>query len=299
MVFTDLSIPEDTRRTVNAALSHGRLPQSVLLSGGSAALREDCARELAMAALCASPLPGTQTPCGKCHCCRKVLSGTHPDLTRVIPSDGRKTVSRDDLTQQVMDSLYKSPTEAANKVYVFPDADTLSPILQNKLLKSIEEPPADVMFLFLCDKRESLLTTVISRLTEYPLGDTFSAAGREKDGDVTEIARGLAAALAKEDEYGLMLKTAPMAKNRALMAQTAAKLTEIVRDALIEHSGAALLSGCDREAMLLSVSYDAPALIRIKDAMDKIIANAAANANENLLLTLFSSSLAVVIKERK
>ena len=299
MVFTDLSIPEDTRRTVNAALSHGRLPQSVLLSGGSAALREDCARELAMAALCASPLPGTQTPCGKCHCCRKVLSGTHPDLTRVIPSDGRKTVSRDDLTQQVMDSLYKSPTEAANKVYVFPDADTLSPILQNKLLKSIEEPPADVMFLFLCDKRESLLTTVISRLTEYPLGDTFSAAGREKDGNVTEIARGLAAALAKEDEFGLMLKTAPMAKNRALMAQTAAKLTEIVRDALIEHSGAALLSGCDREAMLLSVSYDAPALIRIKDAMDKIIANAAANANENLLLTLFSSSLAVVIKERK
>ena len=299
MVFTDLSIPEDTQRTVNAALSHGRLPQSVLLSGGSAALREDCARELAMAALCASPLPGTQTPCGKCHCCRKVLSGTHPDLTRVIPSDGRKTVSRDDLTQQVMDSLYKSPTEAANKVYVFPDADTLSPILQNKLLKSIEEPPADVMFLFLCDKRESLLTTVISRLTEYPLGDTFSAAGREKDGNVTDIARGLAAALAKEDEYGLMLKTAPMAKNRALMAQTAAKLTEIVRDALIEHSGAALLSGCDREAMLLSVSYDAPALIRIKDAMDKIIANAAANANENLLLTLFSSSLAVVMKERK
>ncbi len=299
MVFTDLSIPEDTRRTVNAALSHGRLPQSVLLSGGSAALREDCARELAMAALCASPLPGTQTPCGKCHCCRKVLSGTHPDLTRVIPSDGRKTVSRDDLTQQVMDSLYKSPTEAANKVYVFPDADTLSPILQNKLLKSIEEPPADVMFLFLCDKRESLLTTVISRLTEYPLGDTFSAAGREKDGNVTEIARGLAAALAKEDEYGLMLKTAPMAKNRAMMAQVAAKLTEIVRDALIEHSGAALLSGCDREAMLLSVSYDAPALIRIKDAMDRIIVNAAANANENLLLTLFSSSLAVVIKERK
>lgn len=299
MVFTDLSIPEDTRRTVNAALSQGRLPQSVLLSGGSSALRETCAKELAMAALCASPLPGTQTPCGKCHCCRKVLSGTHPDLTRVIPSDGRKTVSRDDLTQQVMDSLYKSPTEAANKVYVFPDADTLSPILQNKLLKSIEEPPADVMFLFLCDKRESLLTTVISRLTEYPLGDTFSAAGREKDGNVTEIAQGLAAALAKEDEYGLMLKTAPMAKNRALMAQVAAKLTEIVRDALIEHSGAALLSGCDREAMLLSVSYDPAALIRIKDAMDRITANAAANANENLLITLFSSSLAVVIKERK
>ena len=299
MVFTDRSIPEDTRRTVNAALSHGRLPQSVLLSGGSSALRETCARELAMAALCASPLPGTQTPCGECHCCRKVLSGTHPDLTRVVPTEGRKTVSKNDLESQVLEPLYKSPTESDNKVFLFPEADTLSPILQNTLLKSIEEPPEDAMFLFLCETRESLLPTVISRLTEYPLGDVFSAVGREKDENVTEIARGLAAALAKEDEFGLMLKTAPMAKNRTLMAQVAAKLTEIVRDALIEHSGAAMLSGCDREAMLLSVSYDPAALIRIKDAMDRIAANAASNANENLLITLFSSSLAAVIRERK
>ena len=299
MVFEDRSIPEDTRRTVNAVLAHGRLPQSVMLSGGSRALRESAAKELCMAALCAEPEEGSQLPCGRCHCCRKVLAGTHPDLVRVGPTGGRKTVSVADVRTQVLEPLYKSPTEAANKVYLFPEADSLSPQIQNALLKSIEEPPADVMFLFLCEKRESLLTTVISRLTEYPLGDTLSAADREEDGNVTEIARTLAAALAKEDEYGLMLKTALMAKNRALMARVAAKLTEIVRDALIEHSGARMLSGCDREALALSMNYDPASLIRIKDAMEQITAGASANANENLLLTRFSSLLAVVMKDRK
>ena len=299
MFFSDNQIPADTRLAVNAALTHGRLPQSVMLTGGSQKLRENCARELCMAALCVSPSPGTQIPCGACHCCRKVLAGTHPDLLRVAPTGGRKTVSVNDVRQQVMEPLFKSPTEAENKVFLFDNADALSPQIQNTLLKSIEEPPEDVMFLFLCEKRESLLTTVISRLTEYPLGDTLSAGGRQEDEDVLRVARDIVTALTKEDEYTLMLKTAPMVKNRTMMAQAAAKITEIVRDALAEHSGARMLSGCDREALLLSMNYDAPALIRIKDAMDSISANASANANENLLITLFSSSLALVMKERK
>ena len=299
MIFSDRSIPEQTRSAVNAALTHGRLPQSVLLSGGSQQLREDCAGELCMAALCVSPRPGTQIPCGACHCCRKVSAGVHTDVIRVAPTGGRKTVSVADVRQQVLESLYKSPTEADNKVYLFPNADALSPQIQNALLKTVEEPPEDVMFLFLCEQRESLLPTVISRLTEYPLGDTLSAAGRKEDEAVTQTARGIAAALAEDDEFALMLKTAPMVKNRAMMAQVASKLIEIVRDALIEHSGAGMLSGCDREAIALSMRYDAPSLIRIKEAMDKIVANAASNANENLLITLFSSSLALIIKERK
>ena len=47
------------------------------------------------------------------------------------------------------------------------------------------------------------------------------------------------------------------------------------------------------------MNYGAPSLLRIKEAMDRIIADAAANANENLLLTRFSSSLAVILKERR
>lgn len=297
--FSDPHIPADTRRAVNAAAARGRLPQSVMLTGGSKALREACAKELCLAVLCAEATPEDPLPCGVCHCCRKVLAGAHPDVTVVSPTGSRKTVGKADVEQQVLEPLYKSPTEADNKVYIFPDADTLSPVVQNSLLKTLEEPPEDVMFLFLCEKRESLLITVISRLTEYPLGSAPSAAGQEDDAAVTAVARGLAEALAKDNEFGLMMQTAPMAKNRAMMAKTAARLTEIVRDALVSGSGAARLSGCDREAALLAMNYGAPSLLRIKEAMDRIIADAAANANENLLLTRFSSSLAVILKERR
>ena len=299
MIFAEQEIPADTRRAVNAAVERRRLPQSVMLTGGSQALREQCAKELCLAALCAEITPDSPFPCGKCHSCRKALAGTHPDVKRVVPAENRKTVSVEAVRQQVLEELYKSPTEAENKVYVFPDADALSPQIQNALLKTVEEPPEDVMFLFLCEQRESMLTTVISRLTEYALGDAFSAKQREEDEAVLTAAKGIAAALAQGDEYELMLTTAPMVKNRAMTAKTAAKLTEIARDALAADSGADMLSGGEREAMLLAARYNAAALIKIKDAMDKIIVNAAANANENLLLTLFSSSLAKIIKERR
>lgn len=297
--FSDSSIPEDTRRAVNAAVAHGRLPQSVMLTGGSQALREQCARELCLAALCAQITPEAPFPCGQCHSCWKVQAGVHPDIVRVSPTGKRKTVGIEDVRDQVLEGLFKSPTEAENKVYVFPDADTLSPKIQNALLKTIEEPPGDVMFLFLCEQRESLLPTVISRLTEYTLGDTLSAKKRKEDEAVFAAAKGIAAALGKGDEYTLMLATAPIAKNRDRMAQTAQTLIRIVRDALVENSGAAMLSGCGEEAMLLSMRFAAPSLIKIKGAMDAVLADAAANANENLLLTKFSSSLAVIMKERR
>ena len=299
MIFTDQSIPEETRAAANAAAARGRIPQSVLLSGGSQDLRERCAAELCMAVLCDAPRDGSQTPCGQCRSCRQASAGLHPDVVRITPTGGRKTLSVNDVRRQALEQLYKSPTEAENKVFLFADADALSPQIQNTLLKPIEEPPQDVMFLFLCEQPESLLGTVLSRVTEYALGDPLTSAGRRQDEAVTDAARGIAGALADGDEYELMLKTAPMAKNRAMMAQTAGKLTEIVRDALAADSAAQPVSGCEREACALAARYDAASLLRIKDAMDKIAANAAANANENLLLTQFSSQLAVVIKERK
>lgn len=299
MLFSDKEIPADTCRAVNRAVGNMRLPQSVMLSGGSQKLREKSARELCLAALCRNITKTAPVPCGKCSSCKKVLAGTHPDIITAHPTGTRKTISIDDIREQIFGPLCKSPTEADNKVFLFTDADGLSVQIQNALLKTIEEPPEDAMFIFLCEKRESMLTTVISRLTEYALGDTLSSKSRTEDEKVREAAADIARCMAKENEYALMLKTAVMQKNRKMMSQVAEKLTAIVRDALVENSGAQLLSGCEEEAFMLSASFSAPSLLKIKAAMDTIIANAAANANENLLITRFSSSLALIMKERK
>lgn len=299
LLFCDREIPEETANAVNMAIRSGRLPQSVMLSGGSAALREKCAAELCLAALCPNISPGSPFPCGECSACKRIRKKLHPDVTRVIPDGKKKTVSIENIREQVLKNLYVSPTEAAAKVYIFPDADTLSVQIQNALLKTIEEPPETAMFIFCCEQREKLLTTVISRLTEYSLGDTLSSGSRTEDDNAVAIARELAVSLSKDDEYSLFLQTAPMQKNRKLISLVASKLIEIVRDALCEGSGASLLSDCDTEAFALAASFGASSLIKIKQAMDSIVSDAAANANENLLITKFSSSLAVIMKERR
>lgn len=289
MLFSSQEIPEETREAVNRLSARGRLPQSVMLTGGSEALREKCALELAMAVNCTALKNGQ--PCMKCAACIKAKAGSHPDIIKVIPDKDKKTVSKKNIQDQVIQVLHLAPNEADNRVFLFPNAHDLSEIIQNSLLKSIEEPPDFDMFIFECEQREDMLTTVISRCTEFHLGDTLTSRSKKDDEKVRQIACGIIDALCRGTEFDLMLAAAPMQKNRALMKKTAVKIIVIIRDAMAESSGTPLLSGCDTQAMQLSMKYGTAQLLRIKNLMDDIISDADANANENLLICKFSAAL--------
>lgn len=289
MLFDKPGIPEETVAAVRKLSKAGRLPQSVLLTGGEEKLRLLCGKELACAVLCNDPVDGG--PCGLCRSCRKVKAGSHPDLISVVPADGRKTVSKETVSEQVIEKLYVAPNESENKVFLFPDAQDLSPIIQNALLKSLEEPPPFVMFLFLCDRRESMLETVISRCTEFSLGDLQAESKKKEAALASEIAAAVARAVCGGTEFDLMLATAPMQKNRSLIKKTAEVFTLIVRDAMAANSDAAFLSPHEREALLLNSRCSVKILLNMKDAMEDIRTFADNNANENLLLSKFSASL--------
>ena len=299
MIFTDKEIPENTIKAVNSAVRLGRLPCSVLLSGGSEALREKCALELASAVLCTEAQDRSSEPCMKCSACLRVRAGLHPDVFRIVPEDGKKLLSVKTVRESCLSRLSSSPTEGLNKVFIFPDCDDMQVVVQNALLKSIEEPPEDTMFIFCCDAREGLLDTVISRLTEYPLGDTLSSKSRKSDEKVNTTAENIAFALCNEDEFGVMLACSPMHKNRKMMSAVASRLILIIRDAMAEGSGSPVLSGCDMAAYSLSRSYKISSLLQIKQVLDKIIDEAEHNANENLLISRFSSETALIMKDRK
>lgn len=298
MFFSDKEIPENTRKTVLSAASSGKIPCSVLLSGAGEKLREKCALELASAVLCTNAPENSYMPCGKCSACIRARAGIHPDIFRVVPEEGKKLLSVKSVRENCLSRLATSPTEGKNKVFLFPECDNMQSVVQNALLKSIEEPPEDTMFIFCANTRESLLTTVISRLTEYPLGDTLSAKEKKTDEKVAETARDIAHALSSGDEFAVMTACAPMHKNRKMMASVAEALVLIIRDAMAEGSGAPLLSGCDMASYALSRSYKISSLLKIKEIMDKIISEASANANENLLISRFSSLTAAIMKER-
>lgn len=299
MLFSDISIPENTRNAVNSAARLGRIPCSVLLTGGSQELRLSSAFELAMTALCSQASSEGGLPCGKCSACIRAKAGLHPDIIRIIPEDGKKLLSVKTVRESCLSRLYAAPAEGDNKVFLFPDCDNLQAVVQNALLKSIEEPPEDTMFIFCASAREGLLTTVISRLTEYSLGAVAGIQAGKDDGSVGETAKNIALALSSEDEFSLMLACAPMHKNRKLMSQVASGLILIIRDAMAEGSGAEPLSDSGMAAYALSSSFDTSSLLQIKEVMDKIISEASSNANENLLITRFSASLSGIMKNRK
>lgn len=293
MIFSDKSIPAATKEKVWALCERKRLPQSVMLTGGSVKMREKSGLELSAAALCRSPEKGQ--PCGKCSACSKVKAGTHPDLIKVMPEKDKKTVSIKTVREQVLEPLWVAPNEADTKVYLFYNAETLSDVIQNAILKTIEEPPPFTMFILLSEQREKMLTTVISRVTELNLGDVLTAERKNKEEEETGIAAGMINALCAGSEYELMLAMAPMIKNRGLMKKIAEKIIVVVRDALAD-GACAPLSGCEREAMLLEMTYSTPALFEIKEAMEKIASWSQSNANENLLISEFSSILSKIRK---
>lgn len=288
MIFSDKDIPAVTRDTVRLLSERRRLPQSVMLTGGSESLREKCAKELTAAVLCTAE---SGVPCGKCAACLKAKAGVHPDVIRVVPENGRKTLSVERVRNDVRDTLWIAPNESENKIYVFPESDDLSILVQNALLKSVEEPPDFVMFIFLAARRESFLSTVISRTTEFSLGEVSVSSSKKADETANEVASRIISALCSGNEYDIMISTSPMFKNRKLMKRTATRINETVRDAMAERSGASLISASATDALRLASTFTEVRLLKIKAAMDKIIAYSDMNANENLLISEFSALL--------
>ena len=124
--------------------------------------------------LCASPQP----PCGVCAVCRRVLSGTHPDVH--VLDRGTSPIRIDDVRAFLAEESLRA-YEAPMKTYVIVHAQNMNAVCQNALLKTLEEPDGDTRFYLIAEDTQSLLPTILSR-----------CAIQRVDADaVTELARRL------------------------------------------------------------------------------------------------------------
>ena len=89
-----------------------------------------------------------EKPCGKCRSCRQAESGNHPDIIR-ITHEKPNTISVDDIREQLVGDVQIKPYQSKYKIYIVPDAEKMNVQAQNALLKTIEEPPAYAVILFL------------------------------------------------------------------------------------------------------------------------------------------------------
>jgi DNA polymerase-3 subunit delta' len=136
-----------------------------LFSGREGLAKTAFARELAVALVAACG------NCGACADCERARRGLHPDL-HLLEREG--DVYRVDQVRPILDDLSLRPYGAGHRVWVIPEAEHFNAESANKLLKVIEEPPNDVHFLFVTDRLERMLPTIVSRCQAvefYPLSD--------------------------------------------------------------------------------------------------------------------------------
>ena len=147
-------------------IKNGRLSHAYIFSGPAGIGKKTFAREFAKEVACVSPEDGRS--CGKCKSCILAASGNNTDIRMIASKDG-KGPSVDTVRREICDDVAKAPLFSSRKIYVIENGDGMNDPAQNALLKTLEEPPAYVMILILCDSVLPLLETIRSRSVIFEL----------------------------------------------------------------------------------------------------------------------------------
>lgn len=158
---------------VAAARERGRFPQSLLMVGPEGLGRELASVEVAAVLTC----PDDRGPWCDCRSCRRVRSGSHPDVAAVLPQGAGRQIKIDQV-REVVDAAPGRPYEAQLRVWILAGVEvgSLGREAANAFLKTLEEPPEHVRFLLLAANPTGVLPTIRSRCQTLMLPGTVAAA---------------------------------------------------------------------------------------------------------------------------
>ena len=166
--FDTLIGQEALVRTLTNAFRSGRLAHAYMLSGVRGVGKTTTARIIARALNCVGPDGAggpTATPCGVCEHCRSIAEDRHVD---VLEMDAASRTGVDDIRELIEGVRYR-PTSARYKVYIIDEVHMLSKNAFNALLKTLEEPPEHVRFVFATTELRKVPVTVLSRCQRFDL----------------------------------------------------------------------------------------------------------------------------------
>jgi DNA polymerase-3 subunit gamma/tau len=193
--FAALIGQEAMVQTLTNAIRSGRLAHAFILTGVRGVGKTTTARIIARGLNCIGPggTGGpTPEPCGECEHCRAISEDRHVD---VLEMDAASRTGVDDIRELIEGVRYR-PTSARYKVYVIDEVHMLSKNAFNALLKTLEEPPEHVKFIFATTEVRKIPVTVLSRCQRFDLRridiDTlarhFAAVAKEEGAGITEAA---------------------------------------------------------------------------------------------------------------
>jgi len=152
-------------KTLTTAINTGRIAHAYIFTGIRGTGKTSTARILAKALNCLSSDHATSRPCGVCENCRAIAAGQHIDVMEI---DAASHTGVDNM-REILDAALYRPTNARYKVYIIDEVHMLSTSAFNALLKTLEEPPAHVIFILATTEIRKVPVTILSRCQRFDL----------------------------------------------------------------------------------------------------------------------------------
>lgn len=297
---------------VSYILNSKRVAHSFLLYGEKGLGKKTLAKYIAMKLLCTNE----NAPCGECFHCRNILNNTHPDVVWAEHSGKINSIVADTVRKICNDANIKPNYD--KKVFIFSDADIMNSTAQNILLKSVEEPPEYVYYIFTSKAKDTFLPTILSRVVsinvtecsdkecinalssmQYTqeqiqeaiecfhgnIGNCIDYLNKGELYTSVEIVKCFNSSLLNHDEYELLKVFTQLNGNRDLTKKTLSIIDKHIRDVIAVKINCNTPSGCyfDGAKMLakkLSIQSCQNIHLNIYEALNDIDSN----VNINLII---------------
>ncbi len=159
--FSDVVGQEHVTSILTSEVEHGKLSHAYLFCGPRGTGKTTCAKIIAKAANCLSPVNGS--PCGVCKACLSIEAGTATD---VIEMDAASNNGVDNI-RELREGVVYTPADLKYRVYIIDEVHMLSISAFNALLKTLEEPPEHVIFILATTELHKIPATVLSRCQRF------------------------------------------------------------------------------------------------------------------------------------
>jgi len=159
--FGDVVAQEHIITTLKNAILHNRIAHAYLFTGSRGVGKTSTARIFARALNCVNG--PTTDPCGVCHMCEEIIQGNCMDVMEIDGASNRGI----DQIRELRESVKFVPAQGTFKIYIIDEVHMLTKEAFNALLKTLEEPPSHVVFIFATTEPHRMLPTILSRCQRF------------------------------------------------------------------------------------------------------------------------------------